>query len=167
MIKSHEHHVVSNHRSFDCLFHSLCEPTSKKHQNPHYWPFVRAIHRWLVNSPHKGPVTRKKLPFDDVMMDSVTPPEEGLTEPGWHALLMLLEVLGIFTFEHHLLTSCFEHYSCECTKTLDTWPYMELHYWISSYFVNMFWAFQYKILSIGPLDISSNSLGNLLPWKPC
>ena len=71
------------------------------------------------------------------------------------------------TFEHHLLTSCFEHYSCECTKTLDTWPYMELHYWISCYFVNMFWAFQYKILSIGPLDISSNSLGNLLPWKPC
>ena len=21
---------------------------------PHYWPFVRRIHRWPVNSPHKG-----------------------------------------------------------------------------------------------------------------
>ena len=21
---------------------------------PRYWPFVRGIHRWLVNSPHKG-----------------------------------------------------------------------------------------------------------------
>ena len=21
---------------------------------PHYWPFVRGIHRWSVNSPHKG-----------------------------------------------------------------------------------------------------------------
>ena len=21
---------------------------------PHYWPFVRGIHRWQVNSPHKG-----------------------------------------------------------------------------------------------------------------
>ena len=21
---------------------------------PHYWPFVRGIHRWPVNSPHKG-----------------------------------------------------------------------------------------------------------------
>ena len=28
--------------------------------------FVRGIHRWPVNSPHKGPVTRKMLPFDDV-----------------------------------------------------------------------------------------------------
>ena len=30
--------------------------------------FVRGIHRWPMNSPHKGPVTRKMLPFDDVIM---------------------------------------------------------------------------------------------------
>ena len=29
---SPERHVVSNHRSFDCLFNSLCWPTTKKHQ---------------------------------------------------------------------------------------------------------------------------------------
>ena len=29
---------------------------------------VRGIHRWPVNSPHKGPVTRKMFPFDDVFM---------------------------------------------------------------------------------------------------
>ena len=23
---------------------------------PNYWPFVRGIHQWLVDSPHKGPV---------------------------------------------------------------------------------------------------------------
>ena len=27
--------------------------------------------RWPVNSPHKGPVTRKMLPFDDVIMETV------------------------------------------------------------------------------------------------
>ena len=26
---------------------------------PRYWPFLRGIHWWPVNSPHKGPVTRK------------------------------------------------------------------------------------------------------------
>ena len=26
------------------------------------------IHRWPVNSPHRGPVTRKMFPFDDVIM---------------------------------------------------------------------------------------------------
>ena len=30
--------------------------------------FVSGIHRWPVNSPHKWPVTRKMLPFDDVIM---------------------------------------------------------------------------------------------------
>ena len=30
--------------------------------------FVRWIHRWPENSPHKGPVTRKIFPFDDIIM---------------------------------------------------------------------------------------------------
>ena len=29
---------------------------------------MRGIHRWPVDSPHKGPVTRKMFPFDDVIM---------------------------------------------------------------------------------------------------
>ena len=29
---------------------------------------VRGIHRWQGNSPQKGPVTRKMVPFDDVIM---------------------------------------------------------------------------------------------------
>ena len=37
-------------------------------QAPRYWPFVRGIHRWPVNSPHKRPVTQKMFPFDDVTM---------------------------------------------------------------------------------------------------
>ena len=31
--------------------------------------FVRGIHRWSVDSPHKGPVTRKIFPFYDVIMN--------------------------------------------------------------------------------------------------
>ena len=62
--------VISNHRSFYCLFNSLCRSTSKKHQSPHYWPFVQGIRRWPANSLNKGPVTGKKLPFDDVIMNN-------------------------------------------------------------------------------------------------
>ena len=65
---SHERHVVSNDRPLDCLFHSLSGPTSRKHQSPHYWPFVRGINRSSVISPHKGPVTQKKLSLDDVII---------------------------------------------------------------------------------------------------
>ena len=40
----------------------------RKHQSSASAAFVRGIHRWPVNSPNKWPVTRKKFPFDDVIM---------------------------------------------------------------------------------------------------
>ena len=40
----------------------------RKHQSSASLAFVRDIHRWPVNSPHKWPVARKMLPFDDVMI---------------------------------------------------------------------------------------------------
>ena len=43
-----------------------------KHQSPVSLAFVRGIHRWPVNSPHKGPVTRKMFPFDDVIISIQT-----------------------------------------------------------------------------------------------
>ena len=42
----------------------------RKYQNSASLAFVRGIHRGPVNSPHKGQVTRKMLPFDDVIMFS-------------------------------------------------------------------------------------------------
>ena len=39
-----------------------------KHWSSASLAFVRGIHRWLVNSPHKWPVTWKMFPFDDVIM---------------------------------------------------------------------------------------------------
>ena len=39
-----------------------------KHQSYASLAFVRGIHRWLVNSPHNGPVTRKLLLLVDVIM---------------------------------------------------------------------------------------------------
>ena len=42
----------------------------KKNQSSASLAFVRGIHRWRVNSPHKGPVTRKMLPFHDGIMDT-------------------------------------------------------------------------------------------------
>ena len=40
----------------------------RKHQSSASLAFVWGIHRWLMNSPHKWPVTRKMFPFDDVIM---------------------------------------------------------------------------------------------------
>ena len=55
---------VSNHQPHDCLLNSLL----RKHQSPTSLAYVSGIHRWPVNFPHKGPVTLKMFPFDDVIM---------------------------------------------------------------------------------------------------
>ena len=53
---------VSNHKSNDCLLNRIFRRRSKKTSK------LRITGRWPVNSPHKGPVTRKMFPFDDVIM---------------------------------------------------------------------------------------------------
>ena len=42
----------------------------RRHQSSASLAFVREIHRWPVNFPHKCPVTRKIFPFDDIIMFS-------------------------------------------------------------------------------------------------
>ena len=61
-------------------------PDQRKHQSSASLAFVREIHRWPVNSPHKGPVTRKMFPFDDVIMyvDLFTHVSDGCSlQTGW------------------------------------------------------------------------------------
>ena len=41
----------------------------RKQQSSASLAFVREIHRWPANSPHKWPVTRKMFPFDDVIIE--------------------------------------------------------------------------------------------------
>ena len=59
---------VSNHQPHECLFKLLFRRRSKKTSKSASLAFVRGSHRRPVNSPHKGPVTRKMFPFDDVIM---------------------------------------------------------------------------------------------------
>ena len=47
----------------------VCSGTDqRKHHSSALQAFVRGIHWWPVNSPHKGPVTRTMFPFDDIIM---------------------------------------------------------------------------------------------------
>ena len=48
------------------------DANQRKHQSSASLAFVRGIHRWPVNFPHKGPVTRKMFPFDDVIMETLS-----------------------------------------------------------------------------------------------
>ena len=51
------------------VYSTVCSRADEwKHQSSASLAFVRGIHRWPVNFPHKGPVTWKIVPFDDVIM---------------------------------------------------------------------------------------------------
>ena len=54
---------VSDHQPRDCVLNPLFRCRSKKISKLR----VTDLCQWPVNSPHKGPVTRKMFPFDDVI----------------------------------------------------------------------------------------------------
>ena len=61
---------VSNHQRHVCLLNRIFKHRSKKISKLRATGLSAGIHQWPVNSPHKGPVTRKMFQFDDVIMVS-------------------------------------------------------------------------------------------------
>ena len=63
----------------------------RKYQSIASLAFVRGIHRWPVNYPHKGPVTRKMFPFDDAIISYrswIFPPASHITIHNVQTALM-------------------------------------------------------------------------------
>ena len=69
VLSHNERDGISNHQPHHCLLMRLFRRRSKKTPKLRVTGLCGGIHRWPVNSPHKGPVTRKMFPFDDVIMD--------------------------------------------------------------------------------------------------
>ena len=66
--RHNDHDGVSNHQPHGCLLNRLFRRRSKKTSKPRVTGLCVGNSPWPVNSPHKGPVTRKMVPFDDVIM---------------------------------------------------------------------------------------------------
>ena len=99
-------------------------------RNPQSSPwlaFVRGIHRWPVNSPHKWWVTRKMLPFDDVIMLPANLVK--FRRKPWYWLLTWSTLqqrhYGCHGVSHHLHRDCllnhlFKYTSKKTSKLSDT-----------------------------------------------
>ena len=75
--RHNEHDGVSNHQPHGCLLTRLFRHRSKKTSKLRVTGLCVGNSPGPVNSPHKGPVTRKMFPFDDVIM-------KGWTLWAWH-----------------------------------------------------------------------------------
>ena len=73
LAKQYSHVITSTMASQIASISIVCSTVcsgadQRKHQSSASLAFVRRIHRWPVDSSHKDPVTRKIIPFDDVIM---------------------------------------------------------------------------------------------------
>ena len=66
--RHNDHDGVSNHQPHGCLLNCLFGRRSKKTSKLRVTGLCAGNSPGPVNSPHKGPVTRKMFPFDDVIM---------------------------------------------------------------------------------------------------
>ena len=69
--RHNERNGVSNHRRLDCLLNRLLRRRSKKTSKLRVTGLWGGIYLWPVIAPHKGLVTRKMFPFDDVIMEII------------------------------------------------------------------------------------------------
>ena len=65
--RHNDHDGVSNHQPYGCLLDRLFGRRSKKTSKLRVTGLCVGNSPVPVNSPHKGPVTRKMFPFDDVI----------------------------------------------------------------------------------------------------
>ena len=79
--------MASQITSVSVVYSTVCSgPNQRKHQSSASLAFVRGIHRWPVNSSHKGPVTRNIYPFDDVIMLAIFLPDDWqYNDTSWHS----------------------------------------------------------------------------------
>ena len=76
---------VSNHQPHDCLLNRLFRRRSKLTSKLCITGLCVGNSPGPVNSPHKGPITRKMFPFDDVIMHVVAWGVEGCNHDSyWH-----------------------------------------------------------------------------------
>ena len=108
--------IASQITSLTIVYSSVYSGADQRwHQSSASLAFVRGNHRWPVNSPHKGPVTRKMFPFYDVIMNAIDSNTlissyNWLIAYSWFHLLLYfrwatISLDGKYTFHTTIITS--------------------------------------------------------------
>ena len=118
------------------IVYSTVYSGADKHQSSASLAFVRGIHRWPVNSPHKWPVTRKMFPFDDVIMWPIFVTES--FHIHWNHLYymvymqpILIKMRELYTYRTLYCFSLCLH--MPSYSTYSTASHQETRYWIPEY----------------------------------
>ena len=97
--RHNERDTVSNRQRLGYLLNCLFMRRSKNAWKLRVTGFVRGIHRWPVDSHHKGPVMLKMVPFDDVTILG-----EGI--PAWDCshFSLIFEIIDWILSQSHSIS---------------------------------------------------------------
>ena len=138
---------VSNHRWLGWF-----RADQRKHQSSASLAFVREIHRWPVNFPHKGPITRKMFLFDDARH----------VFAGVAAKLQQAIVLDVTASRVKCLAQFILHFCWEiCLEYIIKYHCLSYHHWLQH---TMFCL--NTILGLHALIIEYASSKNHIKWMP-
>ena len=101
----------------------------RKHQSSASLTSVQGIHQWPVNFPHKGPVTRKMFPFDDVIMERKPSPLGSSTQSPCTFLMSGYTGLLAFGNRFWISTSHLGHHALQFTPN----PVHPVHQYVTSH----------------------------------
>ena len=120
----------------------------RKHQSSASLAFVRGIHRGPVNSSHRWPVTRKMLPFDDVIMVvcvwawsfqhlliNINIKGQGYMKLAFEMLTVRGQQHSFSTHERMFLGKCQSSWD----RNVSTWVGDKLQIWLKNVFENVVW----------------------------
>ena len=122
-----ERHGVPNHQPHNCLLNCLFGRRWKANQSSASLVFVRGIRRWPVNSPHKGPVTRKMFTFADVIMIKLH-----VVSPNFRIIITRHSEVIMCSYCVFVCV-CLYHDVCRDDFTMKDWCHtnniLQVHYW--------------------------------------
>ena len=98
--RHNDHNGVSIHQPHGCLLNRLFRRRSEKKSKLRVTGLCVGKSPGPVNSPHKGPVTRKMFPFDDVIMEAMW------SQTCWSTLAQVM-VCRLLTHGHQFADDIF------------------------------------------------------------
>ena len=126
----HYHDVIMNEMATQIIGVSIVCSTvcpgadQRKYQVSASVAFMGEIHRWPMNSPHKGPVTRQMFPFDDVIVMTGTFQLQKCIS-SWEFLLYKMTRCAARSAIHISLATYILRYNTSCGKLISKPWYTE------------------------------------------
>ena len=124
--RHYEHDSVSNHQPHGCLLSRLFRRRSQKTSKLRVTGLRVGNSPGPVNSPHKGPVTRKMFPSDDVIMPSSIEFHGiqfkiGALQVPWNSMQLLVSATLVHSKFHGI------SWNCSCHRNWRTPSFIEFY----------------------------------------